>query len=126
MVSRINKLQCKFQQSLRVKAEQPRRREIGYKPENTTMTSPGHIPFSPCWFNIAGQLSVSRSLRGWPNTPTTQYLCDDNDSLCLLSAVLAVIHPRLAMKALSILRGIHSRAIQNAAMNSLGPIRAFW
>lgn len=126
MVSHINKLQHNFKKSLRIKEEPPRRREIGYKPENTTATSPGHISFSPCWFNIAGQLSVSTSLRGWPNTPTTQYLYNDNESLSLLSAVLAVIHPRLAVQAFSILRGIHTGAIENVAIDSLGPIRDFW
>ena len=46
--------------------------------------------------------------------------------MSLLSAVLAVIHPRLATQALSILHGIHSGAIQNVATNSLGPIRDSW
>ena len=126
MVRRINKLHQHFRASLPVQGQQATRRENGYKPANTTTTSPGHIPFSPCWFSVGGQLSVSRSLRGGPNAPTIQYLHDDNDSLSLLSAVLAIIHPRLALQALSILRGIHSGAIQNVATNSLGPVRELW
>jgi hypothetical protein len=91
-------------------------RERGYKAAGSTVTSPGHIPFSPCWFNVGHQLSVSTSLRGGP---TAQYLRDDYESLSLLGAALALIHPSLAVRALSILRGIRSKAISNAATDTL-------
>ena len=126
MSNNIHKLNEHFRQSLPLPGHPTKLCETGYKPAESTWTSPGHIPFSPCWFNIAHQLTVSRSLRGWPNGSTTQYLHEEQESLALLGAVLAIIHPQLAMQAFSILRGIHFRSIQNVATDSLGPIRDFW
>src|SRR5277367_1148696 len=68
------------------------RRERGYKVPGTTLTSPGNVSFSPCWFNRAYRLSVSTSLCGWPRKPGVQYLREDCDSLCILGAVLSLIH----------------------------------
>lgn len=127
MVLQMNKLQPEFKQSLPPTGSALKTRQRGYKPlQANAVTSPGHIPFSPCWFNIAHQLSVSRSLRGWPQAPTIQYLRAEQESLSLMSAVLAVIHPRLAMQGLSILRGIQSGDIWNVATDSLGPVRRLW
>ena len=126
MVEHMNKLHRNFRESLPPAGIATTRRETGYKPAETTTTSPGHIPFSPCWFNIAHQLTVSRSLCGWPHAATVQYLYDEQESLALVGAVLAVIHPCLAMQGLSILRGIQSGVIRNVATNSLGPVRKLW
>ena len=126
MVIEMNQLHHDFRRSLPPAGMPSKRRETGYKPAETTTTSPGHIPFSPCWFNIAHQLTVSRSLRGWPHGPTVQYLREAQESLALIGAVLGVIHPRLAMQGLSILRGIQSGAIRNVATDSLGPVRRLW
>ena len=101
-------------------------RDRGYKEHGGTSISPGHIPFSPCWFNIGGQLSVSASLRGWPSSPTIKYLRQDKDSLALLGAVLALIHPQLAVRGFSILRGIQNGEIINDATNSLRQERVLW
>jgi len=127
MVLHMNELHRQFRQSLPPAGSAVKKRERGYKPPLATpATSPGHIPFSPCWFNIAHQLTVSRSLRGWPHAHTIQYVRAEQESLALLSAVLAVIHPRLAIQGLSILRGIQSGDIQNLATDSLGPVRRLW
>jgi hypothetical protein len=102
------------------------RRKQGYKPEGTTLTSPGHIPFSPCWYNIAKQLTVSRSLRGWPTSDTIQYLGNDRESLSLVGAVIALVHPRQASQGLSILRGIYTGIVSNEAIDTLGPELGLW
>lgn len=102
------------------------RRERGYKTSGTTTLSPGHIPFSPCWFNIASQLSVSTSLRGWPNKPGVRYLSADNVSLSILGAVLSVIHPKAAERGIAIMKGIRSGSIENIATKTLGDVRSIW
>ena len=122
----MNQLDQNFRQSLPPAGQATKRRDTGYKPGETTLTSPGHIPFSPCWFNIAHKLTVSRSLRGWPHGSTIQYLRAEQELLALVSAVLAVIHPRVAIQGLSILRGIQSGVISNVATDSLGPVRNLW
>jgi hypothetical protein len=91
-------------------------RDTGYKAKGSTATSPGHLPFSPCWFNVGHQLSVSSTLRGGP---TLQYLRNDYESLSLLGAALALLHPSLAVRAFSILRGIRSGTISNVATDTL-------
>ena len=91
-----------------------------------TTTSPGHIPFSPCWFNGANVLSVSQSLRGWPNGPTVEYLHKDHESLSLLGAVLALIHPQLAAIGLSVLRGFQKNLIHTRTTKNLGPVRLLY
>jgi hypothetical protein len=100
------------------------RRQRGYNSSGTL--SPGQIPFSPCWFNIANRLSVSTSLRGWPNKPGIQYLCADNTSLSILGAVLSIIHPRAAERGIAIMNGIRSGSIENAATKTLGEVRSMW
>jgi hypothetical protein len=46
--------------------------------------------------------------------------------LALLGAILAIMHPRLAVRAFSILRRIQNGAIINEATNSLGAVRVLW
>jgi len=104
----------------------PKWRNVGYKKPWTTLISPGHVSFSPCWYNLGHQLSASMACRGPPNSPTIHYLRQNKESLALLSGILAVIHPRLAVRGCSILRAIHNGEIDNGATRSLGPERAFW
>lgn len=120
-------LSSKFKQSLPDPANpKPKRRDVGYKSPEMTDVSPGHVPFSPCWFDMAGQVRVSRSLRGWPKSPTIQFLRENKIGLSILGAVLALIHPRLAVRGFSILRGIQNGAILNEATNSLWQERVLW
>ena len=102
------------------------RRERGYKVPGTTLTSPGNVSFSPCWFNRAYRLSVSTSLRGWPRKPGVRYLREDRDSLCILGAVLSLIHPIAAKRGLAIMDGIAKGTIKNEATNSLDEARLVW
>ena len=102
------------------------RRERGYKVPGTTLTSPGNVSFSPCWFNRAYRLSVSTSLRGWPRKPGVRYLREDRDSLCILGAVLSLIHPIAAKRGLAIMDGIAKGTIKNEATNSLDEARSVW
>ena len=90
------------------------------------LTSPGTVSFSPCWFNLAQKLSVSTSLRGWPNKPGVRYLREDRGSLCILGAVLSTIHPIAAKQGLAIMDGIANGTIQNEATNSLDQARLVW
>src|SRR5277367_1436427 len=118
MVTNIQQLNDVFKKSLPNSCTSLKVQETGYKHPELTTTSPGHIPFSPCWFNGANVLSVSQSLRGWPDGPTVEYLHKDHKSLSLLGAVLALIHPQLAAIGLSVLRGfqknlIHTRTTKN-------------
>ncbi|KAF8809419.1 hypothetical protein BYT27DRAFT_7210077 [Phlegmacium glaucopus] len=123
MTVRMHNLDKSFKGSLPEvsKSKSLKWQERGYKATRTTPTSAGHIPFSPCWFNVAHQLSVSGSFRGWPHSPIIQYLHTDLESLFLLSAILAIIHPKLAVRAFSILCAIQNGEITNAAPNSLRP-----
>lgn len=125
MVTNIQQLDNVFKKSLPNSCTSPKVRETGYKHSKWTTTSPGHIPFSPCWFNGANILSVSRSLRGWPDAPTIQYLQNDQESLSLLGAVLALIHPQLAAIGLSVLRGFHQNLIRTNTKD-LGPVRLLY
>jgi hypothetical protein len=126
MVKNIHQLDNVFKKSLPKDLGRLKARDEGYKPLGETATSPGHIPFSPCWFNIAHVLSVSHSLRGWPDAPTVQYLRNDQESLCLLGAVFALIHPQLAAIGLSVLRGVQQNLIRTATTQSLGPVRQLY
>src|SRR5277367_3729358 len=99
------------------------RRERGYKVPGTTLTSPGNVLFSPCWFNRAYRLSVSTSLRGWHRKPGVRHLREDRDSLCMLGAVLSLIHPIAAKRGLAIMDGIAKGTIKNEATNSLDQAR---
>jgi hypothetical protein len=125
MVSNMTHLNSSFEKSLG-NCSKPKWRDTGYKSPGTTQISPGHISYAPCWFNVAHQLTVSRSLRGWPKSPTIQYLRQNKGSLALLGAVLALIHPQLAVRGFSILRGIQNGEIINVATNSLREERVLW
>ena len=126
MVTNIHQLDDVFRKSLPKDLGPLKGRDQGYKLLGQTTTSPGHIPFSPCWFNIANVLSVSHSLRGWPDAPTVQYLRNDQESLCLLGAVFALIHPQLVAIGLSILRGFQKDLICTNTTKNLGPVRLLY
>src|SRR5271168_781334 len=79
-----------------------------------------------CRINLAHTLSVSRSLRGWPRKPGVRYLREDRDSLCILGAVLSLIHPVAAKRGLAIMDGIAKGNIKNEATNSLDEARLVW
>lgn len=125
MVTNIHQLDDVLKKSLPKASAPPKTRQIGYKCPQSTTTSPGHIPFSPCWFNGANVLSVSQSLRGWPDAPTVQYLRNDHESLSLLGAVLALIHPQQAAIGLSVLRGFQKNLIHTNTKD-LGPVRLLY
>jgi hypothetical protein len=122
MVTNIHQLDNVFKKSLPKDSGPLKARDQGYKPLGQTTTSPGHIPFSPCWFNIASVLSMSSSLRGWPQAPTVEYLRNDHESLSLLGAVFALIHPQLAAIGLSVLRGFQKNLIHVGMTKNLGPV----
>ena len=126
MSEHIHGLNALFRQSLPATGVTCRRRERGYKVPGTTLTSPGSVSFSPCWFNLAHKLSVSRSLRGWPGKPGVRYLREDRDSLAILGAVLSLLHPRAAKQGLAIMEGIAKGTIKNEATNSLDQARLLW
>lgn len=126
MVENIQLLNDLFRRSLPAGPATCRRRERGYKVPGTTLISPGTVSFSPCWFNLAQKLSVSTSLRGWPNKPGVRYLREDRGSLGILGAVLSIIHPRAAKRGLEIMDGIANGTIQNQATNSLDQARLVW
>ena len=126
MIGNIQILKDLFRQSLPATETTCKRRERGYKLPGTTLTSPGNVSFSPCWFNIAHKLSVSTSLRGWPNKPAVQYLREDRVSLCILGAVLSMIHPIAAKRGLAIMHGIANGIIRNDATNTLDEVRSLW
>src|SRR5271156_4652712 len=125
MVTNIQQLDKVFKKSLPNSCTSLKVRETGYKHPELTMTSPRHIPFSPCGFNGVNILSVSRSLGGWPDVPTVQYLQNDQESLSLLGAVLALIHPQLAAIGLSVLRGFHQNLIHTNTKD-LGRVRLLY
>jgi hypothetical protein len=126
MVTNIHQLDDVFKKSLPKDLGPVKARDKGYKPLGQTTTSPGHIPFSPCWFNTANILSVSNSLRGWPDAPTVRYLRNDHESLSLLGAVFALIHPQLAAIGLSVLRGFQQNLIRTSVTKNLGPVRLLY
>jgi len=126
MTENIQILNDLFRRSLPVTQATCKRRERGYKVPGTTLTSPGTVSFSPCWFNLAQKLSVSTSLHGWPNKPGVRYLREDHGSLCILGAVLSTIHPIAAKQGLVIMHGIANGTIQNEATNSLDQARLVW
>ena len=99
------------------------RRERGYKVPGTTLALPGTVSFSPCWFNLAQQLSVSTPLR---RKAGIEYLREDRDSLCILGAALSLIHPIAAEQGLAILDGIANGSIHNEATDSLDEARSLW
>jgi hypothetical protein len=103
-----------------------KKRQRGYKTRGRTTTSPGTVSFSPCWYNLAYQLSVSTSLRGWPRKPGVRYLHEDRDSLCILGAAFSLIHPIAAKRGLEIMDGIANGTLQNEATNSLDQARLLW
>ena len=123
----MKQLDVRFKQSLPDQSQpKQKRRDVGYKRLGTTHVSPGHVPFSPCWYNVAQQVGVSQSFRGWPKSPTVQWLRQNQDGLSLLGAVLALIHPQLAVRGCSILRGYQNGTIINKATTTLGPERVLW
>src|SRR5271155_4461223 len=126
MATNIHQLDDLFKKSLPKDSTPLKARESGYKPPTWATTSPGHIPFSPCWFNGANVLSVSQSLRGWPDGPTVEYLRKDHKSLSLLGAVLALIHPQLAAIGLSVLHGFQKNLIHTTTTKNLGPVRLLY
>ena len=126
MVTNIHRLDDVFKKSLPKESGPLKARKRGFKLPEQTTTSPGHIPFSPCWFNGGNVLSVSQSLRGWPDAPTVQYLRNDHESLSLLGAVLALIHPQLAAIGLSVLRGFQKDLIRTSTTKHLGPVKLLY
>lgn len=126
MTENIQILDGLFRASLPAGGATCKKRQRGYKSPGTTTTSPGTVSFSPCWFNLAHQLSVSTSLRGWPGKPGVRYLHEDRDSLCILGAALSLIHPIAAKRGLDLMDGIANGTLRNEATNSLDQARLLW
>lgn len=126
MTENIQILDGLFRASLPAGGATCKKRQRGYKAPGTTTTSPGTVSFSPCWFNLAHQLSVSTSLRGWPGKPGVRYLHEDRDSLCILGAALSLIHPIAAKRGLDLMDGIANGTLRNEVTNSLDQARLLW